>query len=155
MVSAVQCPPVDSQLTPGAPEVAGALGPMGRPELSSIPMSCSERQPAIPKGSRLPLNMDMLSGGQCHPGAPSGLTTCPMYSLKWQGHWVLWVAQILKHTNFLLKTMPKSARLPLNMGMVNGVKGHPGPSSGPTTCPSCTLKWQGHQGPWDVPHSQP
>ena len=137
------------------PGVAGALGPMGRPELSSIPTSCSERQPAIPKSARLPLNMDMLSGGECHPGAPSGLTTWPRYPLKWQGHWALWVSQILKHTNFLLKTMPKSARLPLNMGMANGVKGHPGPSSGPTTCPSCTLKWQGHQDPWDVPHSQP
>ena len=62
--------------------------------------------------------MGMVSGVKCHPGPASGLTTCYRYPLKW----ALWASQILKHANFLLKTMPKSARLLLNMGMVSGVK---------------------------------
>ena len=152
MVSAVQCPPVSSQLTPGAPWSGGRLGANGPSRTLKHTHVLLRTSAGDTKKCTVAIKYGHV---KCHPGAPSGLTPCPRYPLKWQGHWVLWVSQILKHTNFLLKTMPKSARLPLNMGMVNGVKGHPGPSSGPTTCPSCTLKWQGHQGPWDVPHSQP
>ena len=136
------------------PEVAGALGPMGCSEFSSIPISCSERQRAMPKSTCLPVNIGMLSGVKCNPGPASGLAADPRYPLLSQGHRAPWASQIIKHTHFLLKMIPRSEKFLLNVGMLSAVKCHPGPSSGPTSCPRCPLKWQGHHGPWAEPHSQ-
>ena len=116
-----------------SPGVAGALGPMDCSEFkfSSIPISCSERQRAMPKSTCLPLNIGMLSGVKCHPGPDSGLAADPRYPLAFQGHRAPWASQIIKHAHFLLKTILKSEYFLLNVGMLSAVKCHPGHQVGP------------------------
>ena len=153
-VSAIQCLQVDSQLPPGVPWSGSGLGAHGLFRILKHTHFLLRTSAGDAKKYMFAVKYCMLSGVKCNPGPASGLAADPRYPLLSQGHRAPWASQIIKHTHFLLKTIPRSEKFLLNVGMLSAVKCHPGPSSGPTSCPRCPLKWQGHHGPWAEPHSQ-